>query len=191
MKPPSAPPLYPELQAEDGQNYRLQKISEIEKTLIRERDVRKSMYKRYKRGINITDGVDTALISASVIMAGVGLAVPVLLPLEISAIVCGTLGVCVKFIRRKLHLKAAKHDQIKTMAVSKLNSISDLVSKALQDGQLSEVEFKTILNELEKYNELKQGLKKTSEVTEEEKKKLIEQGKAQAMRALQERIKTV
>ena len=36
MKPPSAP-LYPELPMEDGQNYRLQKISEIEKTLITER----------------------------------------------------------------------------------------------------------------------------------------------------------
>ena len=144
MKPPSAPPLYPELPVEDGQNYRLQKISEIEQTLIRERDVRKSLLKKYKRGINITDGVDTGLISASVIMAGVGLAVPVLLPLEIAAIVCGTLGVCVKFIRRKLHLKVEKHDQITTMAVSKLNSISDLVSKALQDGQISEMEFKTV-----------------------------------------------
>ena len=191
MKPPSAPPLYPVLSAEDGQNYRLQKISEIEKTLIRERDVRKSLYKKYKRGINITDGVDTALISASVIMAGVGLAVPVLLPLEIAAIVCGTLGVCVKFIRRKLHLKVEKHDQIRTMAVSKLNSISDLVSKALQDGQISEVEFKTILNELEKYNSLKHGFKKSLEVNEEEKKKLIEQGKAEAMQVLRKNIQSV
>ena len=162
MKQPTAPPLYPELPTEDGQNYRLQKISEIEQTLIRERDVRKSLYKKYKRGLNITDGVDTALISTSVIMAGIGLAVPVLLPLEIAAIVCGTLGVSVKFVRRKLHLKVEKHDQIRTMAVSKLNSISDLVSKALQDGQISEVEFKTILNELEKYNSLKQGFKKNS-----------------------------
>ena len=84
MKQPTAP-LYPELPTEDGQNYRLQKISEIEKQLITERDARKALYKKYKRGINITDGVDvdTALISASVIMAGVGLAVPVILPLEI------------------------------------------------------------------------------------------------------------
>ena len=67
MKQPTAPNLYPELPIEDGQNYRLQKISEIERTLINERDMRKSLYKKYKRGINITDGVDTGLISASVI----------------------------------------------------------------------------------------------------------------------------
>ena len=33
MKPPTAPPIYPELPTEDGQNYRLKKISEIEKTI--------------------------------------------------------------------------------------------------------------------------------------------------------------
>ena len=40
MKQPTAPPIYPELSTEDGQTYRVQKISEIEKQLIKERDVR-------------------------------------------------------------------------------------------------------------------------------------------------------
>ena len=44
MKQPTAP-IYPELPSEDGQNYRLQKMSEIEKQLIRERDARKALYK--------------------------------------------------------------------------------------------------------------------------------------------------
>ena len=108
MKQPTAPPIYPELPTEDGQNYRLQKISEIEIKLIKERDARKALYKKYKRGMNATDGVDTALISNSVVMAGVGLAVPVLLPLEIAAILCGCAGVCVKLVRRKLASKAQK-----------------------------------------------------------------------------------
>ena len=108
MKQPTAP-LYPELPTEDGQNYRLHKISEIEKQLITERDARKALYKQYKRGINITDGVDTALISTSVIMAGVGLTVPVLLPIEIVVIVCGCMGVCIKLVRRKLMSKAQEH----------------------------------------------------------------------------------
>ena len=93
---------------EDGQNYRLQKISEIEKQLITERDAR-ALCKKYKRGINITDGVDTTLISASVIMAGVGLAAPIMLPLEIVAIVCGCMGVSVKLLRHKLMTKTQKH----------------------------------------------------------------------------------
>ena len=51
--------------------------------------MRKALYKKYNRAINFTDSIDTTLISASVIMAGIGLAVPAMLPLEIAAIVCG------------------------------------------------------------------------------------------------------
>ena len=135
---------------EDGQNYRLLKISEIEKQLIKERDARKALYKKYKRGINITDGVDTTLISAGLVIAGVGLAAPLLLPFEIAAIVFGTVGVSIKIIRRKLMSKAQKHYEIKTIGKSKLNSIQNLISKALNDGQISEQEFKTVLDELDR-----------------------------------------
>ena len=174
MKQPSAPNLYPDLPIEDGQNYRLQKISEIEKTLINERDIRKSLNKKYKRGINITDGVDTALISASIILASIGIAIPIALPLEIIAAVCGGLGVSIKLIRRKLMSKTQKHSNIQTIAESKLNSIKDIISKALQDGNISAEEFKMVLNEMEKYYELKKELKTTAtknvEITDEEKK---------------------
>ena len=131
------------------------------------------MYKKYKGGINITDGVDTALISASVIMAGVGLAVPVMLPLEIVAIVCGCMGVCVKFLRRKLMSKTQKHYEIKTPGESKLNSIKRLISTALNDGQISEQEFKIVLDELNKYKDLKDKTHtEQSGLGEQEKKKL-------------------
>ena len=175
---------------EDGQNYRLQKISEIEKQLITERDTRKKMYKKYKRGINITDGVDTAFISASVIMAGVGLTAPNMLPLEIVAIVCGYMGICVKLLRRKLMTKTQKHYEMKTLGESKLNSIKSLISTALNDGQISDQEFKRVLDEQNKYNELKDKTHtKQVGLSEQEKKKLIEEGKAQALIAIQEKIK--
>ena len=184
MKQPTAPEgptnIYPELPSEDGQNYRLQKISEIEKTLINERNARKTLYKKYKRVINITDGVDTTLLSASVILAGIGLSVPIVtLPLEIVAILCGSLGVCAKFIRRKLHSKAKKHDEIKSIADSKLNSIKDLISKALTDGRITENEFKLVLDELDKYNKLKNSIhSKQTGLSEAERQKIIEEGKA-------------
>ncbi|CAG2207381.1 unnamed protein product [Mytilus edulis] len=92
MKQPTAPDLYPELPIEDGQNYRLQKISEIENSLKNERDKRNSLYKKYKRGVNFTDGIDTTLISASVISAGIGIAIPILLPLQITAVACGSMN---------------------------------------------------------------------------------------------------
>ena len=98
MKQPTAP-LYPELPTEDGQNYILQNISEIENQLKAERNARKALYKKYKKGINTSDGVDSVFISTSIIMGGVGLAVPALLPIEIVAIACGCIGVCIKLVR--------------------------------------------------------------------------------------------
>ena len=72
---------------------------------------------------DLIDGIDTALISTSVIMAGVGLIIPVMLPLEIAAIICGWVGACVKLVRCKLKPKAQKHYEINTLGESKLNSI--------------------------------------------------------------------
>lgn len=133
---------------------------EIEKTLINERETRKGLYKKYKRGINITDGLDTSLISTSVILASVGLAFPAMLPLEIAAVLSGGIGVCVKFIRRKLHAKSLKHYETKTLADSKLNSIKNLISKSLTDSSISENEFNLILDELEKFNNMKNSIHK-------------------------------
>ena len=86
--------------------------------------------------------------------------------------------------------KAQKHYEIKTLGVSKLNSIKNLISKALNDGQISEQEFKMVLDELDKYNELKNKTHtKQVGLGEQEKKKLIEEGKAQALSAIQKNIK--
>ena len=66
-------------------------------------------------------GIDTTLISTCVIMAGIGLAVPVMLPLEIVAIVCGCIGTCVKLVGRKLMSKAQKKN---TMRLKLLETVS-------------------------------------------------------------------
>ena len=134
----------PVLPIEHEQNYRLQIISEIENKLIGEMDTRKALYKKYNRGINITDGVDTMLISTSVIMADVGLTMLIILPLEIASSVCGCMSVYVNLVRRQLSPKAQKHYEIKTLAATRLSSIKNLISKAPQDGQISEQEFKLI-----------------------------------------------
>lgn len=63
------------------------------------------------------------------------------------------------------------------MAECKLNSIKDLISKSLTDGQISAEEFKSVLDELEKYNKMKENIrtKQTQTVlNDSERKKLIE-----------------
>ena len=105
-----------------------------------------------------------------------------MLPMEIAAVVCGDLGVCIKLVRRRLHTKSQTYYEIKTIADSKLNSIKDLISKALTDGQISESEFKLVLDELDKYNKLKDSIhSKQTGLSETERQKLTAEGKAQAM----------
>ena len=66
-----------------------------------------------------------------------------------------------------------KHYKIKTLGVSKLNSKKNLISKALNDGQISEQEFKMVLDELDKYNDLKDKTHtKQSGFSEQEKKEI-------------------
>ena len=51
--------------------------------------------------------------------------------------------------------KKKKHDKILMLAKSKLNSIETLVSQALIDMEISHEELATILNERDKYEEIK------------------------------------
>ncbi|KAI0213769.1 hypothetical protein LSAT2_001161, partial [Lamellibrachia satsuma] len=88
--------------------------------------------------------VDTALLTTSMGMGigGVGLlstiiAAPVVLGLEGAAVACGLLSGAGKVVSRRLAVKAKTHDEIRVLALRKLNIIADHVSTALIDGDIS------------------------------------------------------
>ena len=82
------------------------------------------------------------------------IAAPIVLGLECASLACGLLGVAGKFISRRLIVKAKKHDEIRVLAESKLNTITDYVSTALTDGKISDQEFRLVLSEVSKYHEM-------------------------------------
>ena len=57
--------------------------------------------------------------------------------------------------------KKKKHNKVVMLAQSKLNSIVTLMSQALIDLDISHEEFKTILNEKEKYDQIKESIRNT------------------------------
>ena len=61
-----------------------------------------------------------------------------------------------------------KHEKIKTLAEVKLNTISDYVSKALEDDYISDEEYSLILNELVKFNEMKEEIRSKIKVSKDE-----------------------
>ena len=182
---PTAPP-----QMEDcGESYRLQKINEIQQLLDCEREKRQKLSKKYHRGVNVINTVDSILVTASMGLgiAGVGLlstiiAAPVVIAMEGTALGAGCLSIFGKYISRKLYRKAEKHTNIQVLAEAKLNTISDHISKALTDGKVSDDEFTLILSEMDKFREMKNeiGRKAKTNIDEEMKNSLIQQGRNQA-----------
>ena len=58
-------------------------------------------------------------------------------------------------VLRRLSVKAKKHSELVVLAESKLNTIADHVSTALTDGQISDDEFRMVIDEVNKYTQMK------------------------------------
>ena len=141
--------------------------AEVRARLEKERDFRASLYKKYRRGANVVDGLDTGLSVAGATMAATGvrllmtiIATPIAIGLQAGEIASGLLGAGGRFIYPKLEAKARKHDQIRVLAVSKLHSIADRISTALTDDKISEEEFRLILSEVDKYDQMKAEIRR-------------------------------
>ena len=85
-------------------------------------------------------------------ITGVGLlstivAAPAVIGMEAVSIVMGLLRVVGNQAIKKMSLKIEKHKKIAMLAVSSLNTISSLISKALSDGSISDEEYSLILLE--------------------------------------------
>ena len=79
-------------------------------------------------------------------------------------------------------VKQEKHDAIKLLAQSKLDSIADIISQVMQDGDISSIEFHKALQEVEKYRKLKADIRnwakaKIKQITKEQREELLEQGR--------------
>ena len=82
--------------------------------------------------------------------AGVFLLSTVILAPVVAAMEGVALSIVGKYVNTRLALKAQKHERIKILPEAKLNTISDHISKALNDGEISAEEFALIMSELSK-----------------------------------------
>ena len=172
MTEPSAPKLYPDLQENitttiTTHGFRLQKINEVQKEIQMGKNNREKTYKKYKKVIKtfsitetITELVGVASGSVGIAALAGGVTVPIGLVLEGLAIVCGGGSLLTKYVNSKLRPKAKKHEDIRILAESKLNTINELISRAIEDGNIDEEEFKLVLNEQKKFMEMKEAIRR-------------------------------
>ena len=82
----------------------------------------------------------------------------------------------------KIFKNEEKHDAIELLAQSKLDSIANIISQAMQDGDISPTEFHRVLQEVEKYRRLKADIRnqtkdKVKEITKKQGEEILEQGR--------------
>ena len=138
----------------NNQQFRLNKINEIENYFIAEIKEREVMSKKLSKYIASFDYFDTSLIVlsatsgtisivslATVIGAAIGIA---------SASLSLTFSLCTGLVKKLLKAtrnKKKKHNKIVLLPRSKLNSIESKISEALVNNQISHEDFMTTINE--------------------------------------------
>ena len=185
--------IYPDLNPtapQEPQTYRLNKLSKFEAFhFLNEIEVRKQIAKKMKRVNTITGIVDTGLITSLVITGGISIAafvsgagLPVGIALSGTSLILSLATAITRKSFKIFTVKQEKHDAIKLLAQSKLDSIANIISQAMQDGDISPTEFHKVLEEVEKYCKLNadvrnQAKAKVKDITKEKREEILEQGR--------------
>ena len=186
--------IYPKLSTappieDQGQGYRLQKINEIHAFLEKEVVTREALSKKYFRAAKIVDNVDTVLIAITlgggaggVALLSTVIAAPAVIAIEGVALFTGFLSIIGKYSVKKSTSKAEKHEKIKTIASTNLDTIASHISKALSDNKVTDEEFQLILEELERYKVMKEEVrsKTKKKIVTETEEMLIERGRQES-----------
>ena len=161
--------LYPKVPTapnDEGHSFRLQKICDIQTALKNSIAHYEGVRKKYTRSRTILNGVALTTGSLSVILSASGLAasltglgIVVGVPLGAIGGIFGIVSATMVRVSKRIAVKISKHERTVAIGETKLSTINDLVSKALQDNQISATEFQLILSEVEKYETLKREIK--------------------------------
>ena len=177
--------IYPNLSAtpSNWQQFRLNKIDEIEDYFLFQIKDREIMNKMLSKYIASFDYFDKSLIVLSVTTRSIPIAssgtvagVPVGM-MSVSLAFSITIGIVKKLLKTTRN-KKKKHNKIVMLARSKWNSGESKISEPLINNEISHEDFITIINEEKKYQELKESLRMmNSQRNDVEKNELIEEGK--------------
>ena len=150
----------------NDQQFRLNKISEIEDYFITDIKERESMSKKLSKYISFFDYFDKSLIVLSVTSVNFSIAsfaTVIGIPIGIaSASLSLTFSLCTGLVKKLLKAtrnKKKKHKKIVVLARSKLNSIEIKISEALINNQINHEDFMKIINEKRNYRELKENIR--------------------------------
>ena len=163
--------IYPQLPEESSKvnpsDFRLQRSCVELKKMEDEEKHSEKVLKKYKRarGIftktSVGSGVLSIILSGSGLttsLTGIGIVVGV--PLGALGGVSGLVSIGSAIASKRLSHKVSKHEQTFALAKAKTNTVKELVSKAMNDKNITDEEFALILREVEKFYILKQSIRR-------------------------------
>ena len=110
--------------------------------------------------------MDTGLITSTVITGGIyiaafasGVGLPVAIDLSGTSLLLSFAMVITQKAFKTFAVKQEKHNSIKLLVRGKLDSIVNIILQAVQDGDISPIEFHKVLQEVEKYPKLKADIR--------------------------------
>jgi uncharacterized membrane protein YdfJ with MMPL/SSD domain len=202
-------PLYPKLSEEqvevNPEKFRITHIADVKKQLEKDLESYSRTRRKYASAFKHTNYVDSfgnvisvvgGAVSVGLGFSGIGL--PISLAVGSVSIAIGGVTAVASFLSKRFVKKLEKHDKISELAGSKLSSINHIVSKAMDDGKISDSEFKLVLDDFEEYKKEKRAIQENArqaisstspQEMEELKKKFTEIGKQMAKKEITEKLK--
>ena len=154
------------LSLNDKTKFRLNEINKIKDYLEFEIREKEAVIKKLSKYTATLDYTDKTLIVLSATSGGISIisftnviGIPAGVISASFTLVFSLTTRIIKKLLEETRKKKKKHSKIIMLAKSKLNSIESLMPQALIDLNISHEEFKTIVNEKEKYDQMKESVR--------------------------------
>ena len=170
--------IYPQLPSDTGDtgttdvggNFRLKQCADWLSLLEKDLQDCEKIYKKYKRTRSTLLNLSTGSGTLSVALCGGGLGtgltgvgLPVSVALGVVGGACALTSVATASLAKALSGKVSKHEKTVSVCQAKINTVKDVVSKALTDNKISHEEFLLVKSEFEKYYEMKRLIREKNE----------------------------
>ena len=158
--------IYPQLPStgdtQTGGNFRLKQCADWLSLLEKDLHDCEKVYKKYKRARSALFNLSTGSGTLSVALCGgglgtglTGIGIPVSVALGAVGGFCALTSVATASLAKIISKKVSKHEKTVSVCQAKINTVKDVVSKALTDNNISHEEFLLVKSECEKYYEMK------------------------------------
>lgn len=142
--------------------YRLNSIEKIISEHESVKKVREKLVKKYKKWSSIFYCIDKACACLALACTATTIAIlttiigaPIAISVQSVGLGFGFGSLLSKYLKRRVNIKLKKHKKILELCQTLINNIHEVTSSAINDGYVSDEQYKTVLDLLDNYYKLR------------------------------------